>query len=650
MNAKKHTPLSLHGLRLLFPPLATLGILFLTEWIARGSLTGETFTQYIFPHAEAYLLAWAMLFLSWLAVDWLTRFAPLATLLAAVLGCAPAAVNFYTLQLRGEPFLPWDLMQVSEAAGVAAAAGIHIQTSMVVSIVIIVLLVVVSFFLYRGRQKLNWKPRVAGFLASAAATCGLLFGVFLQPAVTQTIGIVPDAWMQDRYYRYYGVITSFLTNLTNLEISKPEGYSEEAVNEILDDTEAAQKYSTAPLYPGSYGATTSADETVKKPTIIYVMDESYWDVSELEQYGFQFDTDVSANLHALQQTSASGRAYSPSFGGGTCDVEFEALTGYSASFLPNGSKPYQQHVTKPMFSLPNYLKLTQGYQTAAVHCFWAKYWSRDTAYPNLGFDTFLSLEQMTHVNKVRRHYWTSGLVTDDSMADQIIQQYEKMKASSDAPVFLHAVTMQNHTNYNKDNYPDDVRVKVTEHPAGLKASTIGALEDFATGIRDADAMLGKLTQYFSQVDEPVILVFWGDHYNPIDSNYDVFTSSGYASDSSADPRLHQTTLLMWSNYTDKPVDLGTIAAYDISPVMMNLYGLEQPLYFQLLNRQLQVSDRANTRGTVMNLDGTTTQTPSSLQESWSQKHWLLQYDLMFGKGYALSRMGMESLNSTQTGE
>ena len=455
MNAKKHTPLSLHGLRLLFPPLATLGILFLTEWIARGSLTGETFTQYIFPHAEAYLLAWAMLFLSWLAVDWLTRFAPLATLLAAVLGCAPAAVNFYTLQLRGEPFLPWDLMQVSEAAGVAAAAGIHIQTSMVVSIVIIVLLVVVSFFLYRGRQKLNWKPRVAGFLASAAATCGLLFGVFLQPAVTQAIGIVPDAWMQDRYYRYYGVITSFLTNLTNLEISKPEGYSEEAVNEILDDTEAAQKYSTAPLYPGSYGATTSADETVKKPTIIYVMDESYWDVSELEQYGFQFDTDVSANLHALQQTSASGRAYSPSFGGGTCDVEFEALTGYSASFLPNGSKPYQQHVTKPMFSLPNYLKLTQGYQTAAVHCFWAKYWSRDTAYPNLGFDTFLSLEQMTHVNKVRRHYWTSGLVTDDSMADQVIQQYEKMKASSDAPVFLHAVTMQNHTNYNKDNYPDD---------------------------------------------------------------------------------------------------------------------------------------------------------------------------------------------------
>ena len=644
------TPKPLLALRMVFPLAASLIVLLLGEGIARGSLSADVFASFIFPHIGAYLLAWLLLFLVWLLLDWVFRCPPLSTLGMAVLGCAPCAVNFYTLQLRGEPFLPWDLTQVSEAAGVASAAGLKIQPSMVVTIIVVLVLMAGSFFLYRGRHKQRWLPRLAGSAATIAALCLLVFGVYLQPAVTQVLGITPDAWMQDRYYRYYGVITGFMTNLTNLEISKPEEYSQEAVDALLDNVDESQKFATSPLYSTSYSAVTPKDEQVKQPTIIYVMDESYWDVSELEQYGFQFDTDVSANLHALQQTSASGRAYSPSFGGGTCDVEFEALTGYSASFLPNGSKPYQQHVTKPMFSLPNYLKLTQGYQTAAVHCFWAKYWSRDTAYPNLGFDTFLSLEQMTHVNKVRRHYWTSGLVTDDSMADQVIQQYEKMKASSDAPVFLHAVTMQNHTNYNKDNYPDDVRVKVTEHPAGLKASTIGALEDFATGIRDADAMLGKLTQYFSQVDEPVILVFWGDHYNPIDSNYDVFTSSGYASDSSADPRLHQTTLLMWSNYTDKPVDLGTIAAYNISPVMMNLYGLEQPLYFQLLNRQLQVADRANTRGTVMNLDGTTTQTPSSLQESWSQKHWLLQYDLMFGKGYALSQMGMESLNSTRTDE
>ena len=648
MNSLK-TPKPLLAARMAFPLAASLITVLLGEWIARGALTADTVTSFIFPHAEAYLLAWLFLFLVWLLLDWIFQLPPLSTLGMAVLGCVPCAVNFYTLQLRGEPFLPWDLAQVSEAAGVASAAGIKIQTSMIVTAVVELALMAGSFFLYRGRHKQRWLPRVAGSAATAAALCLLIFGVYLQPAVCQAIGIVPDAWMQDRYYRYYGVVTGFMTNLSNLEIDKPDNYSEEAVDAILDNVDESQKFSTSPLYPTSYAATTAKDEQVKKPTIIYVMDESYWDVSELEQYGIKFDTDVSANLHALQQTSAYGRAYSPSFGGGTCDVEFEALTGYSASFLPSGSKPYQQHVTKPMFALPSYLK-TQGYQTAAVHCFWAKYWSRDTAYPNLGLDDFISLEDMHGVTKVRKHYWTNGLVTDDSMADQIIGQYEKMKASSDEPVFLHAVTMQNHTNYNKDNYPDDQRVKVLEHPAGMKASTVGALEDFATGIRDADAMLGKLTAYFSQVDEPVILVFWGDHYNPIDSNYDVYTTTGYASDSSADPRLHQTTLLMWSNYSDTQVDLGTIAAYDISPVMMNLYGLQQPLYFQFLNRQLRVASRACTRGVTMNLDGTTTLEPTEFQQRWTQEHWMLQYDLMFGKGYALTRMGLESVAEPAKGK
>ncbi len=648
MNSLK-TPKPLLVARMAFPLAASLITVLLGEWIARGALTADTVTSFIFPHAEAYLLAWLFLFLIWLLLDWIFRLPPLSTLGMAVLGCVPCAVNFYTLQLRGEPFLPWDLAQVSEAAGVASAAGIKIQTSMIVTVVVELALMAGSFFLYRGRHKQRWLPRVAGSAATAAALCLLIFGVYLQPAVCQAIGIVPDAWMQDRYYRYYGVVIGFMTNLSNLEIDKPDNYSEETVDAILDNVDESRKFSTSPLYPTSYAATTAKDEQVKKPTIIYVMNESYWDVSELEQYGIKFDTDVSANLHALQQTSAYGRAYSPSFGGGTCDVEFEALTGYSASFLPSGSKPYQQHVTKPMFALPSYLK-TQGYQTAAVHCFWAKYWSRDTAYPNLGLDDFISLEDMHGVTKVRKHYWTNGLVTDDSMADQIIGQYEKMKASSDEPVFLHAVTMQNHTNYNKDNYPDDQRVKVLEHPAGMKASTVGALEDFATGIRDADAMLGKLTAYFSQVGEPVILVFWGDHYNPIDSNYDVYTTTGYASDSSADPRLHQTTLLMWSNYSDAQVDLGTIAAYDISPVMMNLYGLQQPLYFQFLNRQLRVASRACTRGVTMNLDGTTTLEPTEFQQRWTQEHWMLQYDLMFGKGYALTRMGLESVAEPAKGK
>ena len=624
----------------IFPPLAAGIFLVLTEWVARGEWTPEIWTEYIRPHYESYILSWMLLALIWAVVDTVTRLAPLATFVSGCAGLVPAAVNFYTLQLRGEPFLPWDLTQVKEADGVAAAAGLKVQPSMVWAGGVLLALTVLSHFLYRRRGRPALPVRLVSIAASLTALLALVFGVFLQPAVTQSFGIYPDAWMQDRYYRWYGVITGFMTNLTNLEIDEPEGYSEEAVNALLDETEAAGAIRTGPNFPDSYAARTDPAAIEKEPTIIYVMDESYWDVSELEQYGVTFDTDVSPNLHALQQTSAYGKVYSPSFGGGTCDVEFEALTGHSVGFLPSGCKPYQQHVTRPMFALPSYLK-DRGYQTAAVHCYYAKYWSRNTAYPNLGFDDFVSLEDMRGVEKVRGYYWKGGLVTDASMGEQIIGEYERLKAASDAPVFLHAVTMQNHTNYNAANYPDDQRVHVTSAPAGLKASTVGALEDFATGVRDADALLGQLVSYFSQVDEPVILVFWGDHYNPIDSGYDVYTATGYASADSADPRLHQTTLLMWSNYSNYQVDLGTIAAYEISPVMMDLFGLEQPLYFQYLNRQLRYGYRSCTGGVTVNWDGTVGRGLTGRQTAWRQDHWLLQYDLMFGKGYALDRMGLQ---------
>ena len=91
------------------------------------------------------------------------------------------------------------------------------------------------------------------------------------------------------------------------------------------------------------------------------------------------------------------------------------------------------------------------------------------------------------------------------------------------------------------------------------------------------------------------------------------------------------------------MDLGTIAAYDISPVMMELFGLRQPAYFQFLGRQLRAAYRANTRGTILEKDGTASNELTPLQQKWSDEHWLLQYDLMFGKGYALSRMGLESI-------
>ena len=609
----------------LMAPLVGLLVLVCTEWVHRGQFTQAVWTSNVLPHLPSYLFSWLLLACLYQTVATLSRCHPAAVLVTAIAGCVPAAITYFKLKLRGEPFFPWDVMQISEAVGVAGQAGLEMTLPMGVSALLFAVLAVLAVLVKEPERR--WQSRLAAGLGTALVGA-MVVGVFLSPGLSRSIGIVPDMWMQNRYYRNYGVIAGFITNIQNINVKKPAGYNQNTVETLLEE---AEKQDLAPEFEGSYAQ--QGDGQVTWPNIIFVMDESFWDASELEQYGVTFDRALTPNLHRLQQQAAYGKLYSPSFGGGTCDVEFEALTGYSTEFLPSGSKPFQQHVVHPMFSLPSYLK-EQGYATQAVHCYYGKFWSRNTAYPNLGIDSFISLEDFVNPEKKRGAEWKGGLVTDREMANKIEELWESRQ--TDKPLFLHAVTMQNHTSYRPDNYDPEELVQILQAPATMSEKTKGALQDFATGVQQADEMLGQLTDYFSQVEEPVILVFWGDHYNPIGSGYEVYTSTGYVPDATSEsPELHQMPLLIWCNYWDQPVELGTLAAYQLSPVLMELFGMEKPAYYEYLLNQLSVY-RSRTRGVTIQPDGTATQEMDSQQEQWFENHWLLQYDLMFGKSWGAS--------------
>ena len=606
-------------------PLTATAALLCTEWIHRGQLSAAFWRDNVLAHPGSFVCSWLLLACVYLFAAALTRLHAAAVLATGLLGCVPAAVTYFKLKLRGEPFFPWDISQAAEAADVMGKAGLQMQTSMWASALIFAALFALGCLVRRPKAAVWWRWAL-GWAVPAAGGALLLACVFFSPSGSRAVGIVPDMWMQNRYYRNYGVIAGFLTNVQNLDVAEPENYSRQAVEQLVQQSETQD---LAPDFAGSYGQ--SGQAAVQQPNIIFVMNESFWDVAELEDYGVAFDAPVTPNLHRLMETAAYGKAYSPSFGGGTCDVEFEALTGFSVEFLPSGSKPFQQHVTKPMFSMPSYLK-QQGYATQAIHCYYEKFWSRNTAYPNLGFDEFISLEDFVDPERKRDTEWSGGLVTDAEMARRIIQEWEQR--DTEKPLFMHAVTMQNHTSYNKNNYPEEELVKITQAPAGISESTLGALQDFATGVREADAMLGALTDYFSAVDEPVILVFWGDHYNPIGSGYQVYTETGYASGADSEsPELHQMPLLVWSNYWQGKVDLGTVAAYQISPVTMQLYGLDMPPMFKYLANQLS-SYRGRTLGVTIQPDGSFSDQLDAQQTEWFNNHWLLQYDLMFGQEYA----------------
>lgn len=594
--------------------------LFTMEWIHRGTLFSDFWTTRFFPHFFGFLFGWVFLVSIYLIISQLTGKHWIATLLEGILSNVAGIVTYYKLEMRGEPFLPWDFSQIGDLAGVADHIQLQIQPSMVIVALIVVAMTVFSGFICLPYKE-GWRWRLIFSGIGALLSVFLVFGVWINTSVCQFFGIYEDMWMQDRYYKNYGIITGFFTNLRVLDIEEPENYSEESVLEIVQRTEKAKLQNGEPFYENCYAA--NEDQVVEEPNIIYIMNESFWDVSRLE--GVVFDRELTPNLHALMNQAAYGRCYSPSFGGGTCDVEFEALTGFSLEHLPAGSKPYQQYVTQEMFSTPQYLK-SKGYDTMAIHGYYRKFWSRNTAYPNLGIDTFIAAEDFENPNRRR------GLISDSEMTKRIISEYENHEQTSDAPIFIHAVTMQNHTTYDASHYPEDELVKILEHP-GFSDNTISQLQDFATGIYEADQALGDLISYFSTVDEPTIVVFWGDHYNPLGTGYEVFEKTGYIEKgNTSSPNLRQTDLLIWSNYSDQPVELGTIAAYQISPVVMDLYGLEKPVWYDFLIQELSVM-RARTRGITVEPDGSFSEDMSDEQMQWYNDHWLLQYDYMFGQPY-----------------
>lgn len=608
----------------LFGPLAAAIITLCATWI---QIEDQIFQYQFFWveslwwHRAAWFVGWVFLTLVYFFFLGLTNRAPAAVVCTSIFLCVPALICYYKLQLRGEPFLPWDFAQASEAFDVAGKVNLWVTKSMCGAVVVLLLLTLVSCFL--PRLRFGWVRWIVRSVVPLVGAIAMVFGVFLQQHVTQDIlYISPDAWMQDRYYRNYSLVTAFFTNMQVMQVDAPEGYSAERVQQVVNGTGDSDPY-----FAASYAA--KGDGTVKKPTVIYIQAEAFWDPSEVP--GVTYDQELTPNIQRTKNEMAYGKCYSPRFGGGTCDVECEALTGFSMEYLPSSCKPYVEYIHGPTASIASFRK-TEGYDTLAIHGYYGKYWNREEAYADLGFDDFISLEDMTDPERKRPCDWEGGLVTEAETGRQIISAFENKGA--DTPLFLHAVTIQNHLAYTPENYPDNERVHVTSAPEGVTDYTIGCLEDFATGVRETDAMWGMLTDYFDTVDEPVILVMWGDHYNPIGNGMNIYSATGYGSEDANDPRVHQTPLLIWSNYWKEPVDLGTVAAYQITTVTDDLYGLDQPPYFDLLREELDLY-RARTLGTTVEPDGTYTRdaemTPE--QQEMYEKQWVLQYDLLFGKNY-----------------
>lgn len=466
----------------------------------------------------------------------------------AALGVIGIAQHYVSL-FKGAAIMPSDLTALSTAAEVGVGYEFELVNQMVVGLCLVGVAWALLAFVTPLRPRTVRARRVnlgANLAASVALAVCLAVGVATIDLCS--LGFIDNYWVSLDPYRQQGFVGSFVTLLQRMGVVAPDGYREEDAR--ADEQELAAAYDAG---RGSteerLAAEVQFDEL--KPTVITIMNESFADLSIFNGLGVGYTGP--AGLRSLADAALVGMVSPSVLGGGTCNSEFEYLTGASMGFLDQGVYAYTTYSTAGIDCLAKQFA-AMGYDTTAIHPAAATNWNRDTVYRDMGFDTFVSLEDFDADAAV----FHSG-ISDAAMYEKVLEQVEQ----ADSPQFIMGITMQNHGGYDIGDIPEEVRVEGSY--ADLDDYVSGETNEYLSCIEESDRALTQLIDRLRALDKPVVLVFFGDHqpsFTPMLND----ALSPDADELTRTERLYQTPYLIWTNYdlagsaqVSTPLDCGSSA-------------------------------------------------------------------------------------------
>lgn len=532
----------------------------ITEWISRNDLYAAVLW------AQTHLLLYLFVILVELILIFVVYFVTSSffagLIVPTVVTIIMSIVNYFKILYNDNPFSMWDLTLLSEFGDVSGSVEYTITSSIIISLLIFALAIGGIVFAVRKNYidipKISIRKRLAGAAGlSIIFICIFQFCLF-NSSVNALLGFDFNLWSTKEFYASNGFIPSFTYGIKDfLEVSvsdpTPQG---------TEITEAQDAFFSEEHKPEV------------RPNIILILSESESDISKFE--GFTYSQDPMAYTKQLASTDAAHLAdmLTPVYGGGTSNAEYDVLTSNSALDLPYGVIAYKQRIKQPMFSVAQLLK-NYGYDTTSIHPFMRKFWDRDTVHPNLGFDEYLASESFTDPQYV------GSYISDNDFADKIIETYETKRTSGN-PQFIFGISMENHMDWDSTKLNEENPIKVVDQ-GPLSDDEKIQVEVYGQGVYDANKSLEKLVNYFSNSDQPTIIVQFGDHLPAFSS---VYTALGYDKTMTGVEHnlLYYTTpVLYWSNYGAIDLDdKNYIASNYVSPYLIKESGLPMPPYYDFL--------------------------------------------------------------------
>ncbi len=355
-------------------------------------------------------------------------------------------------------------------------------------------------------------------------------------------------------YRDYGFIYCFSCTMVDRGIDRPKDYSKDAIDEILTEIEDKEVVNgeqnggvTSPVDDGTNKVDNPFESEDKKPNIIFLQLESFYDVNYMK--GVTYSEDPIPVFRHLKEKYSSGFLTVPSVGAGTANTEFEVISGMSLEFFGPGEYPYTTILKESTCETINYNLKELGYKTHAIHNHTGTFYDRNIVYSQLGFDTFTSLEYMSNIE-----YNPVGWAKDNVLPNEIMKALKSTKEKD----HVYAISVQGHGKY--PNEVVDTTQSITVE--GIREEIKIPFEYYVNQLNDMDEFIGGLISTLESFDEPTVLVMFGDHLPSFDISNEELENND----------IFQTEYVIWNNI-DLEVEDKDLHSYQLSSNVLNKLGI-----------------------------------------------------------------------------
>ena len=556
--------------------------------------------------------------------------------------------NDIVYQFRGNYIMFGDLTVMRTAFEVAGNYDYRPTKWFYISAVLLVISIAFVIFVSIMRKRMNKKADVteektenkfAAFLKNRIVSTVIFVGlIVLYVAVTFKTGdfygkVFGVGWNYNDNVSVVGYIPYFLSNMDSTRKVTVDGYSSEEVGEIFQNIDDQQTEQGERSYPN----------------IILIQNEAFSDY----RIACDIETDVDPMpfIHSLTENTQKGYLNMSVTGGPTSNTEFEVLSRSSLQFFPYGSVPYTQYLKQNIPSLVVALEnQSVPYHTVAYHSYYSSGYNRNSVYDYLGFDE--KHFENNFLNEYSAAELPRGYMTDEADYRNVIKMYEDSNSAyPDEPFFCFNVTIQGHGGYTGGPFYYENPVRITNFEATDSMNT------YMSSVRLSDEAFKGLVEYFSNVDEPTIIMMYGDHQPSFDDEAKEKIEEHPAWKNTTAQALSQyyVPYIVWANYdidesdgllgwnekisdTDldgyadnEGLEMNKLSTNYVGSYLLNIAGLELSAYDKLL-LDIHEDYPAVTAIGIWDKDGYYYDGPMAVQnpEVFSDLE-MVQYNLIFDK-------------------